>query len=162
MFTIKSGVRIINRTTDNRDRYLAIRAVIGFGEAYEVMEDVFSTHLARFGLSGPKFRALIQLHMAGDTGLTQSDLGKKLQVSRANITGLVERLEKDGLVVRHSHPSDRRAFRICLTARGGELINACLPVHNNLIHRAMSSLSTEEKEMLTALLEKLKKGFEGL
>lgn len=153
---------IINRTNDNRDRYLAIRTVIGLGDAYGVMEDVFSTHLARYGLSGAKFRALVQLRMAGDTGLSQSDLGKKLQVSRANITGLVERLEKDGLVVRNSHPSDKRAFRICLTARAEELIGAYLPVHNDFVHRAVSSLSTEEKETLVALLEKLKNGFENI
>lgn len=149
------------KTSDNRDRYLSIRTVIDLWEAYGVLEDVMSTHLARFGLSWPKFKALVELHMAGgDPGLSQSELSKKMRVSRANITGLVERMEKDGLVARENHPSDKRAFRIRLTPRAEEMISAFLPVHNDFVYKVTAGLDRDEKETLIALLQKLTKGID--
>jgi len=117
-------------------------------------------HFARYGLSWPKFNALIHLYMTGDQGLTQSELSKKMLVSRANITGLIERLEKEDLVVRRNDPSDKRVFRVCLTNRAVTLINAFLPVHNNYIHKVMSALDRHEKEVLISLLGKIKKGLD--
>lgn len=152
----------MSRTADNRDRYLAIRAVIELTEVFQVLEDTMSTHLARFGLSWPRFRTLVELHMAGDRGLNQSELSRKLKVSRANITGLIERMEKDGLVVRVSHPTDRRAFHVSLSERAEGMVNAFLPAHNDFVHRAMSGLEYSEKETLIALLGKMKKGFDEL
>lgn len=150
----------MSRTVDNRDRYLSIRAVIELGEAAQALEDIMSTHLARFGLSLPKFKALVELHMAGDRGLNQSELSKKMKVSRANITGLIERMEKDGLVTRKNHPTDRRAFHVSLSERAEGMVNAFLPAHNDFMHRAMSGLECSEKEALIALLGKMKKGFD--
>ncbi|MFZ5595993.1 MAG: MarR family winged helix-turn-helix transcriptional regulator [Bacillota bacterium] len=146
----------------NRNRYLSIRTVIELESVCIELEDIMSVHFARYGLSRAKFGALVQLHMAGESGLTQSDLSKKMLVSRANITGLIDRLEKDGLVVRQSHPGDKRAFRIQLTARARELMQAFLPVHSQFIHKVTSALNEKDKETLVSLLEKLKKGLDQL
>lgn len=147
---------------NSKSRYLSIRTVIEMASAFDAMDEIFSQHFARFGLSQPKFNALIQLRLAGDRGLTQSELGQLMLVSRANITGLVERLERDGLVSRTSDPEDKRALRVQITARGQKLMEAFLPVHNDFVHKAMSSLSDGEKETLTVLLAKMKKGFESI
>jgi len=79
-------------------------------------------------------------------------------VSRANITGLVERLEKEDLVVRRNDPSDKRVFRVCLTNKACALIQSLLPVHNNFMQKVMSILDIHEKEVLISLLRKLNKG----
>ncbi|KJS69978.1 MAG: MarR family transcriptional regulator [Peptococcaceae bacterium BICA1-7] len=100
--------------------------------------------------------------MAGDRGLNQSELSRKLKVSRANITGLIDRMEKDGLVTRELHPTDKRAFHVALSERAEGMVNAFLPAHNDFVHRAMSGLEYSEKETLIALLGKMKKGFDEL
>ena len=127
---------------------------------WDTLEDVFSMHFARYGLSWPKFNALVQLYMAGDRGMTQSELSKKMLVSRANITGLIERLEKEDLVVRRNDTSDKRVFLVCLTNRAVTLMNVFLPVHNNYIHKIMSALDRNEKEVFILMLEKLKNRLE--
>lgn len=152
----------MNKPATSQSRYLSIRTVIEMTSAFDAMDQVFSGHFARFGLSQPKFNALIQLRLAGDRGLTQSELGQKMLVSRANITGLVERLERDGLVSRTSDPEDKRALRVQITARGQELMEAFLPVHNDFVHESLSSLSDSEKGLLMELLAKMKKGFESI
>lgn len=117
-------------------------------------------HFARYGLSGPKFNALVHLYMAGDRGLTQSELGKKVVVARPTISGLIERLEKENLVVRNTDPADKRVFRVCLTNRAATLMNTFLPIHNDYMHKTMSALDRQEKEVLISLLEKIRNGLE--
>lgn len=151
-------VRKIQENGDTLDRYLSKQTLYELTLLHNALEDVFSMHFARYGLSGPKFNALIHLYMAGDRGLIQSELGTKMLVSRANITGLIERLEKEDLVVRRNDPSDKRVFRVCLTNRAFALMHAFLPVHNDFMHKVMSSLDSHEKELLISLLKKLNQG----
>ena len=54
-------------------------------------------------------------------GLSISDLGERVQLEKSTMTSLIDRMEAAGLVRREDHPTDRRAYRICLTARGREL-----------------------------------------
>ncbi len=145
-----------------QDRYLSKQALSELTSFHDAMEDAFDMHFARYGLSSPKFKALIHLYMAGDYGLIQSDLGTKMQVSRANITGLIERLEKEGLVVRKNDPTDKRVFRACLTNRAFTLMHIFLPQHNDFMAKVMSSLNRQEKETLISLLRKLSQGLESI
>lgn len=125
---------------------------------WDAIEDVFAMHFARYGLSEPKFNALVHLYMAGDRGLTQSELGKKVLSARPTISGLIERLEKEDLVVRNTDPADKRVFRVSLTKRAAALMSAFLPVHNDYMHKTMSALDRQEKEVMISLLEKIRKG----
>jgi len=129
---------------------------------WDAVEDVFAMHFARYGLSWPKFNALMELYLTGGGGLTQSELSTKMLVSRANITGLIERLEREELVFREGDPSDKRVLRVYLTDKARRLMDAFLPIHNNFIDKAMSSLSGQEKETLVSLLEKLRNGLDAI
>lgn len=155
-------VKKIKDNGDPQDRYLSKQALYELNSFHDTLNDLFSMHYARYGLSEPKFKALIHLYMTGDQGLIQSELGAKMQVSRANITGLVERLEKEGLIVRNNDPSDKRVFRVCLAKRAFALMHAFIPIHNDYMHKVMSSLERQEKETLINLLKKLNKGLESL
>ena len=75
---------------------------------------------------------------------------------------LIERLEKEVLVVRKNDPSDKRVFRVYLTNRASALIQAFLPVHNNYMVKVMSVLDSHEKEQLILLLRKLNKGLDSI
>jgi DNA-binding MarR family transcriptional regulator len=54
-------------------------------------------------------------------GLSISDLGEKVQLEKSTMTSLIDRMEAAGLLRREDHPTDRRAYKICLTARGREM-----------------------------------------
>lgn len=149
---------MINITKHNKDtgRYLSNRALIEMTALYDELDDDLAMHFARYGLSRAKFNVLMQLFMADDQGLTQSELSKKMLVSRANITGLIGRLEKEELVIRTADAADRRAFRLCITAKAARLMHSFLPIHNEHVHQLMSALEREEKELLIHLLAKLR------
>ncbi|WP_371381274.1 MarR family winged helix-turn-helix transcriptional regulator [Sporomusa aerivorans] len=142
------------------DNYFSIRTLIELTVFQDSLDDVLEMHFSRYGLSRAKFNALIQLYMTGGQGLTQSELGKKLFVSRANITRLIDRLEKEDLVARKADPADKRAFQLYLTDRANILMKAFVPIHNQYVHKLMSVLDTDEKKLLISLLDKLKKGLD--
>ncbi len=52
--------------------------------------------------------------------MTSRDLGEKTQLDSATLTGIIDRLEAQGLVVRREHPDDRRAILVALTGPGKE------------------------------------------
>lgn len=144
--------------SSSRDAYGAIRTIIELSKSYDLLEDVLSRHFARFGLSTPKFNALMQLRNAGERGLSLSELGERMLVSRANITGLIDRMERDNLVTREVDPRDRRIFRARLTKKSMHLLDDILPLHAEFTRKAMSGLNTGEKEQLISLLQKLRLG----
>jgi MarR family transcriptional regulator, lower aerobic nicotinate degradation pathway regulator len=56
-------------------------------------------------------------------GLSISDLGERAQLEKSTMTSLIDRMEGAALLSREDHPTDRRAYKICLTARGKELVD---------------------------------------
>ena len=80
----------------------------------------------RWDLSPSQFNVLNLLHLNPD-GLSQTDLSRQLIMHRSNLTGLVDRLEKRGLVARREVAADRRAYSVVLTAAGARLLRDILP-----------------------------------
>jgi DNA-binding MarR family transcriptional regulator len=80
----------------------------------------------RWDLSPSQFNVLNLLHL-NPAGLSQTDLSRQLIMHRSNLTGLVDRLEKRGLVARREVAADRRAYSVVLTAAGTRLLREILP-----------------------------------
>src|SRR5436305_1742507 len=112
------------RPTDNAFREL-IRT---FGLAERVMQPYF----ARFGISGSQWGVLRNLHRAeqeGAPGLRLTELSDRLLVRPPSVTGVVDRLERAGLVTRHESTIDLRAKPVGLTAPGRRLAGRAPDVH---------------------------------
>ena len=113
--------------------------------------------LGTFGLSDAQFNLLMMLkHQGVGEGLGQVQLGEMLLVNRANVTGLVDRLEKAGLVRRDEDPEDRRANRVQLTTAGRELIDRVDPLYGQEMHRIMGVLNKIEIYEVIRSMEKIR------
>src|SRR5215471_14015077 len=82
----------------------------------------------RWELSPSQFNVLNLLQLNPE-GLSQSELSRQLIMHRSNATGLVDRLEKRGLVERQSVAGDRRAYRVVLPPAGAKLLKDILPTY---------------------------------
>jgi MarR family 2-MHQ and catechol resistance regulon transcriptional repressor len=87
--------------------------------------------------------------------LPHRELGRKLLTSPGNLTDVVDKLEKRGLVTRVRAEQDRRQVRVELTEAGRALIEEIFPRHAADIAHAMAGLSPAELETLGHLLRKL-------
>ncbi len=91
---------------------------------------------------------------AKSEGLPLSALGRNLLVTKANITGMVDRLERDGYVTREDHPTDRRVTRARLTPKGRRFLAQVAPLQEAWGERAFARFSAREKETLLALIDR--------
>ena len=87
--------------------------------------------------------------------LEHHEIGRKLLVSRANVTLLVDRLVEIGFVRRERGQDDRRCVRVHLTPSGRRRISRVLPTHVARIVQALSALSADEQVELSRLCRKL-------
>lgn len=109
---------------------------------------------ARWRLSPSQFNVINLLHGLPE-GLSQSALGRQLLMHRSNLTGLVDKLERRGLVVRRAAPDDRRAYRVALTASGTKLVEGILPHYYRGAELALGGLSAERAARLTRELDEI-------
>ena len=105
-------------------------------------------------LTLPQFDVLAQLHREAD-GMTSRELTRALLVTAGNVTGIVGRLYRLGLVERRPVPGDRRTARIRLTTRGRQVIERALPRHGRDVGRLLSALPPRDLEQLRGLLGRL-------
>lgn len=91
----------------------------------------------------------ILLALADEDGLIMSKLGQKLFLEKSTMTGVIDKMESDGLVRRQSDENDRRALRIYLTPRAKGLNDVIFQV----IDEAYSNLSLDlsSREIATAV-----------
>jgi len=113
--------------------------------------------LARRGLSQGRFTVLMLLERAG-MPCTPAALAEESRVTRATMTGLVDTLEKDGLVAREADPEDRRTIHVRLTKQGHALMGKVLPDYFGLVASTVKPLNKTERKQLVGLLQKLQSG----
>lgn len=110
--------------------------------------------LAPSGLSEGRFVLLFLLEAAGAQGLAPNQLAERAGISRATVTGLLDGLEREGLIRREPDAQDRRALRIQLSAEGRTLARKLLKQHSRWIGGLFGALSAREQQQLSHLLGK--------
>ncbi|MGW6709809.1 MarR family winged helix-turn-helix transcriptional regulator [Streptomyces sp. NPDC054956] len=136
-------------TTSPDSQASAERQLCGLvnGLAQRIAEHV-REQAGTLGLTAPQATALRE--MSGP--MTMRDLAERMCCEPSNTTFVVDKLEKQGLVERHPHPTDRRAKHLVLTAEGTALRTRLL----DLLHTdsPLDGLAPEEQHALRALLER--------
>jgi DNA-binding MarR family transcriptional regulator len=106
-----------------------------------------ATTMARFDLLA---------NLEREDGQTLAALSRRMLVTAGNLTGLVDRAERDRVVKRRADPRDRRLSRVFLTARGRHLITQILPLHADHVGELLAGLEAGERRELRRLLGKLR------
>ena len=135
------------------DRTTAPRLWLVIAKSYRALSLLAEQSIANTGLCLTDFAALEALLHKGP--LTISEIQDKVRLASGSMTAAVDRLEKLGLVLRKSSPSDRRARVVHLTAEGKRLAASCFEQHAKDLETLMAVLSAKEMEELYRSLKKL-------
>jgi len=111
--------------------------------------------LAKYGLLQGRWWVLILLMREQNLMSSPSILAEKAGVSRATMTGLIDGLDKEGLIKRVADNEDRRKFHIKLTSAGQEKLDQIMPEYYRRVGKLMGALSPEEGDSLASILTKL-------
>ena len=131
----------------------ALNAYIKLMRCATSVQGHLERRLLRLGLTDNQFGVLEALLHLGP--VAQHELGRALFTSRANITTVVDNLEKRDLVRRVREPADRRYVTVHLTPEGRRLIESIFPGQVAAIVEAFSALSADEQDELGRPCKKL-------
>jgi DNA-binding MarR family transcriptional regulator len=114
------------------------------------------------GLTDVQFNVMMLLnYQGGSEGLSQVQLSDMMLVNRANVTTLIDRMEKSSLVERTSLSGDRRTNIIKMTSKGKKLFEKAEPMYDKMTKEAMSGFGQSELRKLIAVLEKVRANISG-
>jgi DNA-binding MarR family transcriptional regulator len=118
------------------------------------MEPCFTRH----GISASQWFVLCALNKSeksGTTGLRLTDLSDSLLVRPPSVTGVVDRLQRMGLVARKASHKDQRAKLVSLTVAGRRLVERVRQGHADQVQKVLAVLSIPEQHELHRLLDRL-------
>jgi DNA-binding MarR family transcriptional regulator len=129
-----------------------------FMRTFGLLRNKMDAYFLQYGISGTQWGVLRVLQRAegeGLEGLRLMDLGQRLVIKPPSVTGIVDRLERLGLVTREAAVTDLRAKQVRLTAKGRNLLTRVLQHHPEQIHKVMAGLTEMEQDELQRLMKQL-------
>lgn len=142
--------------SDEPTRGLALNNYRLLQELYLMLDDSDRRILREFDLTNRQYHAL--QHLPPGTNLHLTRLSELLFCDKSNVTGLVERMVRDGLVTRDRSESDRRYLELSITDEGSRLRDASRSAHEASIAGRFDCLTETEQLELQTLLTKLATG----
>jgi DNA-binding MarR family transcriptional regulator len=111
---------------------------------------------AAAGLDGVRPAYLgVLMSLWNEDGLNVAELGRRSGVEPSTMTGLLDRMERDRLVVRRADPDDRRAQRIHLTEEGKNVRDPALEVVDRTLDRVLQGVAEEDLARAKAVLRRV-------
>ena len=138
----------------------SIETLFLFMKTAHKMFSIAEKHFSKLNISKGKFNVLMVLfrETSKEIGeaLSLSEIAKLVWVSKSTITGLIDGLEKDGLVERDfSDKTDRRKIKVKLTEKGNEFLNSVFPIHFKALSSFLIGFTKKEKSSLNKSMAKL-------
>lgn len=116
--------------------------------------DIHSSYLARqYGLTSPQLICMKRL--SEEKEMTPGRLAKKIHLSHATVTGIINRLEKKGLVQKTRSTDDGRSYLIHLTDSGLAMIQSSPSMLQDQFMHELSKLANWEKTMILSSLQRI-------
>src|SRR6185312_5298766 len=106
----------------------------------------------RANLTGPQLTVIKLLEGLGDLSL--SELSERIRAQNSTVTGIIDRMEREGLVVRARSTEDRRVVHIRLTPKGAKIAGEIAIEPMEVFRHALAGLSAGEMRDLLRILTK--------
>lgn len=112
------------------------------------------------GVTGVQGRIIGYLYHHGDQEIFQRDVEQAFQIRRSTVTGILQLMEKEGLICRQSVERDGRLKRLVLTDKAVE-VSCHIEEHLDAVDaKVIQGISEEEMEIFYSLVDRMKKNLE--
>jgi DNA-binding MarR family transcriptional regulator len=128
-------------------------AILNLERTADRLQNSFRLMLKPHGLTPTQYNALRILRGAGTGGLTCTELGNRLIKEDPDITRLVDRLARQGMVVRHKDKQDRRVIHTEITVAGLEKLKVLDPLVTESVQNQVKHMGSRRLSLLIDLLE---------
>jgi len=134
----------------------SVEMLLNLAYTYDVVSGNLSGKITPFGITRAGFNVLRILSNSPSKACKQNEISQLMLVSRANITGLVDSLFRQGLVERINDPQDRRVNMIKILSKGEKLLEDLLPGYYTHLNKISSIFTAQEKKVFNDLLKRLR------
>ncbi len=132
-------------------------AITSLMRAHQIVLARVEATLRPLGVTFARYEVLMLLWFSRRGSLPMKVIGSRLQVHPTSVTNAVDRLEDAGLVTRSTHPEDRRAMLVALTATGRELAEQATKALNTEVFE-QPEIGAEDVRSLVDVLTRLRRG----
>jgi DNA-binding MarR family transcriptional regulator len=151
---VSAAVGLDTRLTD--DTHESLRLWLRLLTCTHLIENnVRKALAAQFKTTLPRFDLMAQLERAPG-GLQMGELSRRMLVTGGNITGIVDQLERAGLIVRTEDPGDRRVYLVKLTKEGRRQFAHMAIEHESWIVQLFADIPKREQRTLNESLSRLR------
>jgi DNA-binding MarR family transcriptional regulator len=124
------------------------------GETAHTLRKAFGRRAASVGVTGAQWKVLIKLTLK--PGLRQAELADMLDIEPITLTRIVDRLQEAGLVERMADPSDRRAWRLHLTAKAQPVVEKLKAIADDMTAEAFAGIDRKDIETTRRVLAQVR------
>ena len=141
----------MNKTVKTGDK-----TAFGFllNDVTRMLRKIFDRRAVRFELTRAQWRALKRISYS--EGMRQAELAEQLELEPIAIGRVIDRLEKAGFVERRADPTDRRAWRLYLTARAHAVVDDMEKISSELLRDAQKGIAAADMKAIMATLGVMK------
>jgi DNA-binding MarR family transcriptional regulator len=124
------------------------------GETAHALRKAFARRAASVGVTGAQWRVLFKLTLRPD--LRQTDLADLLDIEPITLTRIIDRLQEAGLVERTPDPTDRRAWRLHVTAKAQPVVEKLRAIANEMTAEVFAGIDPRDIEMTRQVLAQVR------
>jgi DNA-binding MarR family transcriptional regulator len=127
---------------------------LSVARAYQTCDKVMHRKLAEVGLTVPQYDLLMSL--LKKDGQTQQELASRLLVVKSNMSSLLSRAERDGLIERRGNPEDGRGKIVTLTREGKRLARRGWKVQSEVVTTMLGAMSPSEMKQVASVMRRVR------
>jgi DNA-binding MarR family transcriptional regulator len=128
--------------------------VASLSDTTRLIRRAFDAKARAIGVTRPQWQVLIMLRR--HDGINQGGLAELLEVEPITVGRMIDRLQDAELVERRADPTDRRTWRLHLTAKAEALIEQLRPLADDLFEDAFGGLSVDDRTQLSRTLDRIR------
>lgn len=135
---------------------LSAEANVSLIRTFAALSDALNDYFVKYQLTRSRYNVLRFIYQSEERSLKMSEIGAGLSMSKTNVTSLVDRLDRMGLISRRVLEDDRRSVYVELTPAGLRLIRTILPEYLDWVSELWSPLGEVEKASLVQSLGRMR------
>ena len=124
-------------------------------KAYQKAFGNFKRRLQDYGLT--PVQSLVLMTIAEEEGLSAGNIGKRLVLDNATLSGVLDRLAEGGWIIKATADDDKRLLQIYLTPKANEMTGIIIKERDGLNEDILSPLKLEERLLLKRMLKDMQK-----
>ena len=136
-------------------------AVLNIVYTANYLDKISRRFFRNFDISEAQYNVMVIIKLE-NRKLTQVEISERMISSRANVTALIDKLQKKDYVRRLPVEGDRRVYQVQLTAKGVKKVEEVEPKYIKTIEKNMRCISADESRRLSRLLVKIRQSFKDI